>query len=87
MHPKQSSIFKQIKGLNYGLREHKVMLDADLARLYQVPTKALVQALKQNMIPTRLHVSANYRRTQRFEVTICDLKRPDRQTLGTVCIY
>jgi ORF6N domain len=30
------------------LREHRVMLDADLAALYEVPTKALVQAVKRN---------------------------------------
>ena len=29
-------------------RGHKVMLDADLAELYGVPTKALVQAVKRN---------------------------------------
>jgi ORF6N domain len=30
------------------LREHRVMLDADLAELYQVATKVLVQAVKRN---------------------------------------
>jgi hypothetical protein len=30
------------------LRGHKVMLDADLAQLYGVPTKALIQAVKRN---------------------------------------
>jgi hypothetical protein len=30
------------------VRGQKVMLDADLARLYGVPTKALVQAVKRN---------------------------------------
>ena len=30
------------------IRGHKVMLDADLADLYGVPTKALVQAVKRN---------------------------------------
>lgn len=30
------------------IRGHKVMLDADLAVLYGVPTKALVQAVKRN---------------------------------------
>lgn len=30
------------------VRGHKVMLDADLAGLYGVPTKALVQAVKRN---------------------------------------
>jgi ORF6N domain len=30
------------------IRGHKVMLDADLARLYEVPTKALLQAVRRN---------------------------------------
>lgn len=30
------------------VRGHKIMLDADLAELYGVPTKALVQAVKRN---------------------------------------
>jgi hypothetical protein len=30
------------------VRGHKVMLDADLADLYAVPTKALVQSVKRN---------------------------------------
>ena len=32
----------------YLIRGEKVMLDEDLARLYQVRTKALVQAVKRN---------------------------------------
>ena len=40
---------KQIEGLIYLIRGQKVMLDEDLASLYQVPTKALVQALKRNI--------------------------------------
>ena len=30
------------------LRGHKVMLDSDLADLYEVPTKVLLQAVKRN---------------------------------------
>lgn len=30
------------------IRGHKVMLDSDLAELYDVPTKALIQAVKRN---------------------------------------
>ena len=33
------------------LRGHNVMLDEDLASLYGVPTKALVQAVKRNISP------------------------------------
>jgi hypothetical protein len=32
----------------YLIRGHKVMLDSDLAELYRVPTKALLQAVKRN---------------------------------------
>lgn len=31
------------------IRNHKVLLDADLAELYDVPTKVLVQAVKRNL--------------------------------------
>ena len=31
------------------LRDQRVMLDADLAELYEVPTKALIQAVKRNL--------------------------------------
>ena len=31
------------------LREQRVMLDADLAELYEVQTKVLVQAVKRNL--------------------------------------
>ena len=31
------------------LREHRIMLDADLAELYGVPTKVLVQAVRRNL--------------------------------------
>ena len=33
----------------YGMRGHKVMLSADLARLYQVEPRVLVQAVKRNL--------------------------------------
>ena len=32
----------------YLIRGHKVMLDADLAELYQVPTRTLNQAIRRN---------------------------------------
>ncbi len=38
----------QIKDLIYTIRGKKVMLDSDLARLYQVQTKVLNQAVKRN---------------------------------------
>src|SRR5271154_5470430 len=33
----------------YLIRSHKVMLDSDLAELYQVETRVLVQAVKRNL--------------------------------------
>lgn len=33
----------------YLIRGQKVMLDSDLAELYEVPTKVLVQAVKRNI--------------------------------------
>ena len=39
----------QIKNLIYEIRGHRVMLDSDLATLYEVETKALNQAVKRNL--------------------------------------
>jgi hypothetical protein len=46
----QASIIpiERIEQLIIFLRGHKVILDEDLAKLYEVPTKALVQAVKRN---------------------------------------
>ena len=38
-----------IQNLIYKVRDHKVMLDSDLARLYGVEVKALNQAVKRNI--------------------------------------
>ena len=38
-----------IQNLIYEIREHRVMLDSDLARLYGVETKALNRAVKRNI--------------------------------------
>jgi phage regulator Rha-like protein len=39
---------RRIESLIYIIREERVMLDKDLAALYQVETKALVQAVQRN---------------------------------------
>ena len=39
---------QQIENLIYLIRGEKVMLDQDLALLYSVSTKALLQAVKRN---------------------------------------
>ncbi|MCL2720306.1 MAG: ORF6N domain-containing protein [Treponema sp.] len=38
-----------IQNLIYEIRGHKVMLDSDLARLYEIETKALNRAVKRNI--------------------------------------
>lgn len=38
----------QVKNLIYEIRGYKVMLDSDLASLYEVPTKRLNEAVKRN---------------------------------------
>ena len=44
----QALITKQIEDMIFIIRDHKVMLDRDLAELYKVPTKALNQAVRRN---------------------------------------
>lgn len=44
-HPKEQIIEKMI----YVIRDQKVMLDKDLAELYEVETKVLNQAVKRNI--------------------------------------
>lgn len=43
-----ASAYRLVQSI-HAVRGHKVMLDADLAELYGVPTKALVQAVKRNL--------------------------------------
>ena len=38
-----------IEKMIYVIRDHKVMLDSDLAELYEVDTKVLNQAVKRNI--------------------------------------
>ncbi len=39
---------KPLESMIFTIRNHKVIIDADLASLYDVPTKALNQAVKRN---------------------------------------
>ncbi len=48
MNPKQLHLGKIASMILY-VRGHKVMLDRDLAQLYGVPVKALIQAVKRNL--------------------------------------
>ena len=38
-----------VQNLIYEIRGRKVMLDSDLAKLYQIETKALKQAVRRNL--------------------------------------
>jgi phage regulator Rha-like protein len=40
---------EKIESRIFLIRGHRVMLDADLASLYEVPTKVLIQAVKRNV--------------------------------------
>lgn len=57
------------------IRGHKVMLDADLARIYGVPTKALNQAVKRNIdrFPEGFMFRLTSLETKEL-VTICDFR-------------
>ncbi len=43
------NIIKSIQNRIYQIRGERVMLDSDIAALYEVPTKALNQAVKRNI--------------------------------------
>ena len=51
-----------IERLMYLIREHKVMLDSDLAELYDVPTKRLNEAVRRN--PKRFPAAFMFRLTK-----------------------
>ena len=58
------------------LRGQKVMLDADLAALYSVETKTLVQAVKRNIerFPEDFMFQLTKAGVCQLEIPICDLK-------------
>ncbi len=58
------------------VRGIKVLLDADLAELYEVPTRRLNEQVRRNRsrFRTRLHAGAVGRRGRRLEIAICDVK-------------
>jgi hypothetical protein len=69
------------------LRDQRVMLDAALAELYDVPTKALVQAVKRN--PTRFpadfmfQLSAEEFKISRSQTVTSNSGRGGRRTAHT----
>ena len=61
----------------YWLRGKKVMLDRDLAKLYGVPVKALIQAVKRNpdRFPGDFMVRLNWKEAQNSRSQIVTLKQ------------
>lgn len=59
------------------IRDHKMMIDFDLAELYGVETRVLVRRSSATSIalPRGFYVSTERRGGVRFEITVCDLKR------------
>lgn len=58
------------------IRGYRVMLDADIAVLYGVETKALKQAVKRNLtrFPPDFMFELTKEENRFFKVTKCDLK-------------
>ena len=67
---------KPIETLILNVRGQKVILDADLAELYDVPTKVFNQAVKRNAdrFPGRFHVPTDRAGMEQPEVANCDFK-------------
>ena len=69
----------KIENLIYEIRGKQVMLASDVAKLYQVETKALNQVVKRNLnrFPEDFLFSINIRRSPRsvFKVTNRDLEQ------------
>jgi hypothetical protein len=66
---------ERIEHAIYVFRGQKVMFDFDLAALYGVPTKALIQAVKRNAerIPADFMFQMS-KKSWKLEVTFCDLQ-------------
>ena len=60
----------------YLIREHRIMLDRDLAQLYGVETKVLKQAVRRNIdrFPGDFMFELTDTELKKLEVTICDLQ-------------
>lgn len=64
---------KPLESMIFTIRNHKVIMDADLAVLYNVPTKALNQAVKRNEDPFPRDFVSRLTAKERLEVvTNCD---------------
>jgi len=68
---------EDIADLIIELREEKVILDNDVAKLYGVETKRINEAVKNNpdKFPHRLYFWTDKRRVEYFEVENFDFKK------------
>ena len=77
----------------YEIRGQRVMLDFDLAELYQVETRALKQAVRRNIERFPEDFMFEITETEynslknQLEITNCDLKRKRRPPLYAICLY
>jgi hypothetical protein len=69
---------RPLDALIHVVRGQKIMLDDDLAQLYNVPTKRLNEAVKRNpdRFPERFMFQLTLKELKRCEVANCDLKHP-----------
>ena len=67
---------KNIKNMIYEVRGKQVMLDSDLAKLYNVETKRINEAVNRNRekFPERFSFRLTDEESQKFLVAICDQK-------------
>jgi hypothetical protein len=58
----------------YEIRGQKVMLDFDLAKLYEVETRVLKQSVRRNInrFPNDFMIILNEKRNREFGITKCD---------------
>ena len=71
------------------LRGEKVMLSTDLAELYEVEPRVLVQAVKRNRdrFPEDLQFAVDQGGVRSLEITNCDFKLGRRPPGHAVCFY
>jgi ORF6N domain len=71
---------QELAQLVFFVRGEKVMFDADLAKLYGVETRVLLQAVKRNRprFPEDFAFQLKADELTRFEITSCDLKQKAR---------
>jgi hypothetical protein len=70
-------------------RLENVILDTDLALLYGVETRALIQAVKRNdkRFPLDFIFSVDKQRVRDFEIRVCDPKRQRRQMIPAIFLH